>query len=637
MPKRGIWQGVKGSTALGSYKFLMPVILQSLWRWMMSTVDSHKVAVFKEGFLFKQLNEPNMNEFEGELLQLAPSDPVVIELNKLQNQLKDKDRELGVAHAEIKALKVTEFLKVKAVEELTDELKKLDEKLQSTENLLEQKNLEVKKLISEKKEALTAQFAAEAALRRIHATQKDEDSLPLEAIIAPLEADIKIYKNEIAMLHEDNKALERLTKSKEAALVEAEKILNSAMERALIVEEIQNQNFELKRQIEIFQEENKILDKANRQKVLEVEKLSQTIQELEESVLAGGAAANAVRDYQRQISELNEEKRMLERELARVKVSANRVATVVANEWKNDNEKVMPVRQWLEERKFFQGELQRLKDKLTVSERTAKAEAQLKDKLRLRLKTLEEGLKHVASFSSIQISSCSPHETEKPEHVLGFLSSNPGPRKRSTSQPRASFSKTLFQQPNVGDEVANSTVQFKRLSSPKTKYGSAENMLKRNLWASRSKFKDDGGKENSESDANICANSNRFSPEDMPMSDETKLNIIGDLDIQNKGNTQSRNEDLVSGFLYDRLQREVLNLRKFCQEKDGVLNAKEDEIKMLQRKVDGLAKAMEIEAKRMKREAAAREKEVLLAKSEDNIQKSRATTVSKKSLQGLAR
>jgi len=43
----------------------------------------------------------------------------------------------------------------------------------------------------------------------------------------------------------------------------------------------------------------------HRQKVAEVEKLSQTVRELEESVLAGGAAANAVRDYQRKVQEMN--------------------------------------------------------------------------------------------------------------------------------------------------------------------------------------------------------------------------------------------------------------------------------------------------------------------------------------------
>ena len=82
--------------------------------------------------------------------------------------------------------------------------------------------------------------------------------------------------------------MQRLTKSKEAALLETEKILGSALERALLVEDIQNQNLELRRQIEICLEENRILEKTNRQKVIEVEKLSQAIQELEEVVLAGG-------------------------------------------------------------------------------------------------------------------------------------------------------------------------------------------------------------------------------------------------------------------------------------------------------------------------------------------------------------
>ncbi|KAI5317571.1 hypothetical protein L3X38_037278 [Prunus dulcis] len=142
------------------------------------------------------------------------------------------------------------------------------------------------------------------------------------------------------------------------------------------------------KQIEICQEENKILDKTHRQKVAEVEKLTQTVRELEVAVLAGGAAANAVRDYHRKVQEMNEEKKLLEREVARAKVSANRVATVVANEWEDSSDKVMPVKQWLEERRFFQGEMQQLRDKLAVAERTAKTEAQLKEKYQLRFKSL---------------------------------------------------------------------------------------------------------------------------------------------------------------------------------------------------------------------------------------------------------
>jgi hypothetical protein len=47
-----------------------------------------------------------------------------------------------------------------------------------------------------------------------------------------------------------------------------------------------------------------LLEKSNRQKVLEIEKLSHTINELEESILATGDVANAVRFYQNQAAKL---------------------------------------------------------------------------------------------------------------------------------------------------------------------------------------------------------------------------------------------------------------------------------------------------------------------------------------------
>lgn len=49
-----------------------------------------------------------------------------------------------------------------------------------------------------------------------------------------------------------------------------------------------------------------------------------------------------------------EEKRALEKELARIKVSVNRIANGEANKWKDENDKVMPVKQWLEERRIMQ-------------------------------------------------------------------------------------------------------------------------------------------------------------------------------------------------------------------------------------------------------------------------------------------
>ncbi|WRX27777.1 Microtubule-associated protein 70 - like 3 [Theobroma cacao] len=584
----------------------------------------------------------------GEELSLAHPDPVVLELTRLQNQLKEKDRELGAAQAEIKALRATETLKDKAIEELQGEVHKLDEKHRVTENLRQHKNLEIKKLTNEKKEALAAQFAAEATLRRVHANQKDDDDVPIESVIAPFEAEIKMYKNEVALLQEDKRALERLTKSKESALLEAERILRSALERALIVEEVQNQNFELRRQIEIcqaslasipfciwslnrgisiilanqkiylMQEENKILEKTNRQKVLEVEKLSQTIQELEEAILAGGAAANSIRDYQRRISELHEEKRTLDRELARVKVSANRVATVVANEWKDENDKVMPVKQWLEDRRLLQAEMQRLKDKLAVSERTAKAEAQLKEKFKLRLKILEDGLKHVSSFSGNPNVSCGSPKPEKSSNILGFLTSSGGLRKRSTSQPRGStISRTsILQRPSVETETANANNGLRQVSNLKKKGASGENMLRKNLWTSRCKVADSSEKENTAMKVNTDINISKDG--DTTGSAGIKNKECCNEETENRGNADCNVEDTVSGFLYDRLQKEVINLRKCCEAKDSSLNSKDEEIKMLMKKVEAFSKAMEVESKRLKREAVAKEKENGSAKMDDS-------------------
>ncbi|KAG6691756.1 hypothetical protein I3842_10G079700 [Carya illinoinensis] len=361
-----------------------------------------------------------------------------------------------------------------------------------------------------------------------------------------------MYRNEA--LQEDKKTMERLTKSKESALLEAEKILRSALDRALMIEEVQNHNFQLKRQIEICQEENKILEKTNRQKVLEVGKLSQTIQELQEAILSSGAATNSIRDYKWRMEELNEEKRTLEREQARIKVLANRIATVV-----------MPVKKWMEERRLLQ--------------RTTKAEAQLKDKLKLKLKIIEEGLKDVSNFSVNPNRFCGSPRTEKSSNIFGFLTSNDRTKKRSTCQPRASsISKSLLlQQPNMENETANVVEELKQASNLRKKNSSRENVLRKGMWASRSKVVDSSEKENTEIRAETDLNINKGNKDETTASPEIKPKSCSNVDPQSEGN----NEDAVSRYLYDRLQKEVINLRKLCEVSDSTLNAKDEEIKNL--------------------------------------------------------
>jgi chromosome segregation ATPase len=121
----------------------------------------------------------------------------------------DKERELVEAQAEIKALKVSDRMKEKAVEELAAELEKVDKKLKAMEILLDNKNLEVKRINDEKKAALAAQIAAEATVRRVQlaAAQKDEDQLlpwSIDAIVAPLESELKLARQEVSLVYNLN-------------------------------------------------------------------------------------------------------------------------------------------------------------------------------------------------------------------------------------------------------------------------------------------------------------------------------------------------------------------------------------------------------------------------------------------------
>ncbi|CAJ2663380.1 unnamed protein product [Trifolium pratense] len=550
---------------------------------------------FKEGKTSSRrrgsVRQPSMDADEFMNL-LHGSDPVKVELNRLENEVRDKDRELSDAQAEIKALRHSERLREKAVEELTEELSKVDGKLKLTESLLESKNLEIKKINDEKKAAMAAQFAAEATLRRVHAAQKDDDMPPIEAILAPLEAELKLARQEIAKLQDDNKALDRLTKSKEAALLEAEKTVQIALVKASMVDDLQNKNQELMKQIEICQEENKIMDRMHRLKVAEVEKLTQTVRELEEAVLAGGAAANAVRDYQRKVQEMNEERKTLDRELARAKVTANRVAVVVANEWKDSNDKVMPVKQWLEERRFLQGEMQQLRDKLAIVERTAKSEAQLKEKYQLRLKVLEESLRGNSN---------------------GGNRSTPEGRSVSNSRRQSLGGADNFSKPTSNGFLHRRLPSFQLRSSI-----SSSTVLKNAKGTSKS-F--DGGTrslERSKMQLNGAPQSYSFNQS----LEETKEREA-DVNLDDKANDfpTGDTEDSVPGILYELLQKEVMALRKSSHEKDQSLKDKDDAIEMLARKVDTLTKAMEVEAKKMRREVANMEKEVAamrVEKEQDN-------------------
>ncbi|KAL9996239.1 putative microtubule-associated protein [Helianthus debilis subsp. tardiflorus] len=161
--------------------------------------------------------------------------------------------------------------------------------------------------------------------------------------------------------------------------------------------------------------------------------------------------------------------------------------------------------------------MQHLKQKLTVAERTAKAEAQLKEKYHLRFKVLEERFK---SSSGKNVFCATPER----------------PLSNGRSQ-RQSLG-------GVDGLSRSSSIRF-----------SSRNLLK------------NGGISSKVYD---CSK----------LVDSGKLFSNGDDHADEKDKSKSKPEDFVSGMLYDMLQKEVLNLQKACHLKDQNLEEKDNTIEV---------------------------------------------------------
>lgn len=173
---------------------------------------------------------------------------------------------------------------------------------------------------------------------------------------------------------------------------------------------------------------------------------------------------------------------------------------------------------------------------------------------------------------------CGSPITEKSSNIFGFLTSNGGLRKRSTSEPRASAisRSSLLQQQNFENETDNIAGELKQANGLKKKNSSGENVLRKGIWASRSKVVDSGEKENTEIRVDMDINISKDNSDHTTAPPEITSKSGSNEDQPNKGS----DEDMVSGFLYDRLQKEVINLRKLCEVRYNTLNVKDEEIKV---------------------------------------------------------
>lgn len=208
----------------------------------------------------------------------------------------------------------------------------------------------------------------------------------------------------------------------------------------------------------------------------------------------------------------------------------------------------------------------------------------MQDKLKLRLKTLEAGLKYESNLPVNPNAYSGSSKPEKTNNFFGILSTNAGLKKRSTSQPRASIVRSPDKS-YVEKITTDFAEKVKQTNSIKKIYAT-ESLLRKSLWANRKKVVDNSEKENKDGKENFMADSVMCDNNEIPESGNTNADTVTKLkskfgDNQNaRSMANTENADMVSGFLYDRLQKEVLSLRKSCEVKDINLNAKDEDVKV---------------------------------------------------------
>lgn len=233
----------------------------------------------------------------------------------------------------------------------------------------------------------------------------------------------------------------------------------------------------------------------------------------------------------------------------------------------------------------------------------------------MRLRALELGLRRVSSISVYPSASSSGSTWMEPvNRMSSFLPSSGGLKKRCRSQPRDSTtdrsSPLQLQHHNTENGTANAGGESKHADMLNIKHVSGEYMQGKYPAVSN-------GKENTGMKTNRVENIDTADAADV-----SKAKGGGG----SKGSANSDTEDAVSGFLYDRLQREVLNLRKVCEVQDNNLIAKDEEIKTLMKKMDTLTKSIQVESKKTRRQAAGRGKEVVSAKADGESRRTRNTS-----------
>eukprot|EP00879_Flechtneria_rotunda_P027474 GHRR01029434.1.p1 GENE.GHRR01029434.1~~GHRR01029434.1.p1 ORF type:complete len:667 (+),score=280.66 GHRR01029434.1:375-2375(+) len=302
---------------------------------------------------------------------------LTFELSKLQNEVKYRDREFEAARRELTTLKSTVNTNERLLQQRSLELEQLKERLLSTEG---QAAGQAKELLQTK-----------ANSRKLESTvldlQRHNDKLKEKVASLSGKAEVKLLKSNNAQLAEDHKAACSLIRAKDKGLDVARGRLKAADVTQAKVQGLENDLSAARKDLDQSTAEIRTLQQVIRVKEGEISKLNKALATAKEGLEGVRQELNdtkgKLKAFEACAADLSSELGIVRDELARTNAVAQKAAAADARLVKGEG--TVPAGQYLEEVKYLNGQIARLKDKLTLADRDLAVAHSIKEKYRSAL------------------------------------------------------------------------------------------------------------------------------------------------------------------------------------------------------------------------------------------------------------
>eukprot|EP00803_Ostreobium_quekettii_P002907 evm.model.scf_401.3 EVM.evm.TU.scf_401.3 scf_401:17179-23105(+) len=293
-----------------------------------------------------------------------------------ENELRAKEKENDEVSSEARQLKHSVLSKERFIVHKEKQAEELKEKLLKSLSDASAKSKEIddlrtaKRKLEGEKSTLNRQLGK---LKEQLSVLSSKDSNINAVKVAELESETKSLRKELQTASTEVKTCTNIIRTKDKELEKAKCQVEDAARAVVRSKELQNQVADLQRQRDTARHEIKTLQQVERQKEAEISKLTAENAEMTrqrqiaKDELSDARASLKVQEKHKE--DMLQEISLLRDQLARTEIVASRVVVAEVKAGAKD-EGTIPVVHHIEEVRYLQGEIQRLKEKLAHAERT---------------------------------------------------------------------------------------------------------------------------------------------------------------------------------------------------------------------------------------------------------------------------